>query len=61
MKTQVCMKMIEIATKSIKDKYDRGYIINYLEAEISKNKARLVVNNRNERRRYWKQKEKLIK
>jgi hypothetical protein len=50
--------MIEIVTNSIKDKYDRGYMINYLEAEISRNKARLVVINRGNKKRYWEQKEK---
>ena len=57
MKTQVCRKMIKIVTNGIKDKYDRGYIINYLEAEISKNKARNIVASHNQRIRYWEQKE----
>jgi hypothetical protein len=48
--------MIDIVKTSIKDKYDRGYMVNYLEAEISKMKARYAVINRNQKNKYWKQK-----
>lgn len=57
MRTQTCKKIIEIALKNVKDKYDRDYIRNYLEAEISRNKAMSAVRNRNQYKRYWEQKE----